>query len=424
MKHSIHLKNAFLTKAFLIFSLIFSIPAFAQTKWEASGNNAANTDFIGTNNNVDFIIKTNGSTAAKIKADGSFLLKSLESHGTGIAAFDNDGKLLALPFTGDHGKALLADGTWGSPSFTFAGGKEIIHTPPSGGDPEALGWGIPATDVNAVLRLPYCSAPNATGANIFAGMMYSYGTNANGGYLNVLRTGFDGANGIVDMAGLSNGTAPSLLLNYYCGRDVNICTGTNGGVVAAGKNFEVGFPNRNVAIAVNVKAIDKTGLLLTSEHTADFGYNVKLVVNRDKTKALTVYNTTKNLETFVVNGDGSVGIGTTNTDGYLLSVNGNLRAKDIMVRVDWSDFVFEKNYTRMGILEKEKYYEKEKHLPNITSGKEIETNGLQVGTEMSGMMQNIEENTLDIASLYKLILQLQKENTELKQSLKNIENKN
>jgi hypothetical protein len=105
-----------------------------------------------------------------------------------------------------------------------------------------------------------------------------------------------------------------------------------------------------------------------------------------------------------------------------LSVDGKIVAKNIVVTLtNWSDFVFEENYHRMSVLDKETFYKKEKHLPNINSAKEIEADGLQVVTTMNGMMQNIEENTLDIADLYKKILLLEKENSELKESIKQLQ---
>jgi cell division protein FtsB len=48
---------------------------------------------------------------------------------------------------------------------------------------------------------------------------------------------------------------------------------------------------------------------------------------------------------------------------------------------------------------------------------------LQVGGAMSGLMQNIEENTLDIAELYKRLLTLEQENKELKDNLKSLNKK-
>ena len=110
-------------------------------------------------------------------------------------------------------------------------------------------------------------------------------------------------------------------------------------------------------------------------------------------------------------------IGTTSTGGYKLSVNGNVRAKDIVVQTGWSDFVFNENYQRMTLLEKEAYYKKEKHLPNIDPEKDIVGDGLQVGKNMNGMMQNIEENTLDLVDIYKRLVNLENENAALKQQV-------
>jgi hypothetical protein len=121
---------------------------------------------------------------------------------------------------------------------------------------------------------------------------------------------------------------------------------------------------------------------------------------------------------------GEVGINTINCfgSGYKLSVNGAIRAKDIVVSTTWSDFVFDVNYKRMSLLEKEIYYTSQKHLPNIISATEIEKNGLPVGAAMSGMTQNIEENTLDLVELYKKMMTIEKENIELKERLLKLEN--
>ena len=67
-----------------------------------------------------------------------------------------------------------------------------------------------------------------------------------------------------------------------------------------------------------------------------------------------------------------------------------------------------------------KVYLKEKHLPNIASKKEIEKNGLQVSTVLSGITQNVEENTIDIVELYKKVIALEKENEKLKKEIENL----
>lgn len=138
---------------------------------------------------------------------------------------------------------------------------------------------------------------------------------------------------------------------------------------------------------------------------------------------------TNNTEKMRITEDGNVGIGTAlahNSNGYKLAVNGKIGGKEILIEINsdaWSDFVFEPTYQRMSFLEKEKFYTKEKHLPNIKSAKDIGTNGLDVSKVMSGITQNVEENTLDIVDLYKKILSLEKENMELKLKMENLESK-
>ncbi len=97
--------------------------------------------------------------------------------------------------------------------------------------------------------------------------------------------------------------------------------------------------------------------------------------------------------------------------------SGTVHCKKLRVATTWSDFVFDEDYQRMNYDEKENFYKKNKHLPNIPSGKEIETEGLDVGGVMKGMMQNIEEDRLDITELFKRIEQIEKENAELKKQI-------
>jgi hypothetical protein len=91
-----------------------------------------------------------------------------------------------------------------------------------------------------------------------------------------------------------------------------------------------------------------------------------------------------------------------------------IQVKKIRVASDWCDFVFDENFVRLNFEEKEKFYKKYKHLPNIPPASEIETNGLDLSEVMKGMMQNIEEDRLDITELYKLILEQKKQIENLK----------
>jgi hypothetical protein len=562
-----------------------------QEGWGRTGNAAAAAEFIGTTNTSPLVFKANGAEGMRLMSDGKVGI------GTTTPAAQ-------LDVNGD----ARVNGTITVNGFSMGDGRDISYIPASGSTPRALGWGVTAAAAAPVLTLPYCLSPISPTVNLFNGMTYSFGNNVNGGYLNVMRSGFDGANGIVDVAGVSDAGDPRLLLNYYCGKDVDICTGTSGNIhLTSSSNGKVGIgtdnPTEKLDVAGNIKLnsnalylkddtyhglkyttsfagstldgpvlfgysngalgttggtgnklslfwndagkvgigntdpqaqLDITGDLKVSSlasasatnmvvsnsngvlgvmplasagvgfwsstdggdnifHNtgkvgigtnapadllqvgdgatrlvsgkadgADLNYGTSYIgFNADRNGSTWKFNTdyvhnggaviygnifgdmyfstipnnsgssdqTKtdaevlaNTKLFI-SSDGNVAIGTIHPDGFKLSVNGNMRAKDIIVRLTgWSDFVFEENYKRMSILDKETYYRKEKHLPNIDCGNEIVSNGLQVGTTMNGMMQNIEENTLDLADLYKKFLTLEKENQELKQRVAHLEN--
>lgn len=106
--------------------------------------------------------------------------------------------------------------------------------------------------------------------------------------------------------------------------------------------------------------------------------------------------------------NGLVGIGTTNPDpNFKLSVNGKIRAKEIRVETNWSDFVFEDDYNLTNINELEYFILKNKHLPDMPSAKEVEENGVNLGEINSKLLQKIEELTLYIIEQDKRIKNLE-----------------
>jgi hypothetical protein len=107
--------------------------------------------------------------------------------------------------------------------------------------------------------------------------------------------------------------------------------------------------------------------------------------------------------------NGNVGIGTTDPT-YKLSVNGNIRSKEVVVESGWADYVFNNDYKLLPLDETEQFILQHKHLPGIPSAKEIESNGLSLGAVQTKMMQKIEELTLYIIDLKKEIDLLKKSN--------------
>ena len=112
-------------------------------------------------------------------------------------------------------------------------------------------------------------------------------------------------------------------------------------------------------------------------------------------------------------GGGNVGIGTSNPT-QKLSVNGTIRAKEIRVETGWADYVFAPEYALRPLAEVETFVNENKHLPGIPSAADIQENGLAVGEVQTKMMEKIEELTL-------YLIELNKQNTDLRQRLELIE---
>ncbi|MCH8837098.1 MAG: hypothetical protein IIA60_04760 [Candidatus Marinimicrobia bacterium] len=109
-----------------------------------------------------------------------------------------------------------------------------------------------------------------------------------------------------------------------------------------------------------------------------------------------------------------VGIGTTNPGSYKLAVNGDIRAKEIVVEIGWSDFVFGDDYRLKPLAEVERYIQAEGHLPDIPPAAEVEENGVSLGDMQARLLQKVEELTL-------YMIDLKKENEALNERVAELE---
>ncbi|HBX51183.1 MAG: hypothetical protein A2275_09100 [Bacteroidetes bacterium RIFOXYA12_FULL_35_11] len=115
----------------------------------------------------------------------------------------------------------------------------------------------------------------------------------------------------------------------------------------------------------------------------------------------------------IPDGTGNVGIGLWNPT-YKLDVNGTIHAKRVLVNNNFADFVFYDDYKLKELKDVEAFINKNKHLPDVPSEKNILKNGLDLGEISKIQMQKIEE-------LFLYIIEQQKQIDELKRQ---IENKN
>ena len=102
---------------------------------------------------------------------------------------------------------------------------------------------------------------------------------------------------------------------------------------------------------------------------------------------------------------GDVGIGTTDTKGYKLAVNGNAVFNKVVVKptINWPDYVFHANYSLRPLSEVEQYLKQYHHLPEVPTAEEVEKNGLDVGDNQATLLKKIEELTLYVIEQNKRI---------------------
>lgn len=99
---------------------------------------------------------------------------------------------------------------------------------------------------------------------------------------------------------------------------------------------------------------------------------------------------------------GDIGIGTLETRGYKLAVNGKIRAQEIKVEAfPWPDYVFAKDYSLPTLKETEKHIKEKGHLPGIPSAEEVKANGIDLGEMNAKLLQKIEELTLHLIQMEK-----------------------
>lgn len=93
---------------------------------------------------------------------------------------------------------------------------------------------------------------------------------------------------------------------------------------------------------------------------------------------------------------GNVGIGTTDTKGYKLGVNGSVIATSVTVKLNsaWPDYVFKSAYQLPSLTEVKSYIDQNQHLPEIPSAEEVEKNGQNLGEMNKLLMKKVEELTL------------------------------
>ncbi len=229
------------------------------------------------------------------------------------------------------------------------------------------------------------------------------------------------------------GTTHVSHFNFSTNEDTYIRGGKNGSKVIINDNnalgnVGIGLSNPRCRLTIlsntiagnnNTEVLQVAGknamAIFSNENGADYGY-IKAVTDNSQTPQFPragleigtgpgdLYFTTNYTPILMINGTtNNVGIGTS-TPNEKLSVNGNIRSKEVVVELaNWPDYVFDKSYELTPLIEVENFIKANNHLPNIPSANEIENNGLKVGDVQKRMMEKIEELTLYVIELKKEI---------------------
>jgi hypothetical protein len=120
-----------------------------------------------------------------------------------------------------------------------------------------------------------------------------------------------------------------------------------------------------------------------------------------------------------ITGTLTIGSVTTNAN-YKLFVQTGILTEKVKVAVsttsNWSDYVFNKDYKLLSLGEVETYIKKNKHLPGVPSAEEVVKDGIDMATMDAKLLEKIEELTL-------YMIEMKKENSDLKQRIKVLESR-
>ena len=198
----------------------------------------------------------------------------------------------------------------------------------------------------------------------------------------------------------SDGTNPTVFVSGMAGGSVGI------GTTTPSNSRTVVSPNTNLAL------FSSTGSANSAISVSTTSGQVNLGVGGANPNPY-IWSNTGNFyigsdgsnPTFYVNGmvGGSIGIGTTNTYGYTLAVNGSAIFTQAVVkqRANWPDYVFRAGYHLRPLREIEQYIQQQHHLPEVPSAAEVEKEGLDVGQNQVVLLKKIEELTLYIIDIKK-----------------------
>ena len=348
--------------------------------------------FSGNNNTIDPLTRT-GSVTLKSATTTTTNILSLSN--SSISASNLDSRSYGFSYSLTPYSLTMSNSNYMAPYTitSLCSGNIIISN--NGSSSAVISAGTSNNTYFEVLNngtttlgIPGSTSPLTVNGNITSSGLGTFNSlKVNG---NITSTGLGtfnslNVNGPITSTGL--GTFNSLNVNG------NLTTGnvqTNGTLTSTGNMIlGSGQPNSYLHLKTNNNGYWVIGLG---------------IVNGDN--RFGIGDVTKGANRFNIDGNGNVGIGTTNTStGYLLNVNGGIYCEEVRVVTDVpaSDYVFEKDYKLKTLSEVEAFVTKNKHLPEVPSAAEFKRDGYKVGEMDDLLLRKVEELTLYVIELQKQV---------------------
>lgn len=373
----------------------------SATAWQLTGNSGTNptTNFIGTTDAQDFVLKSNNVERMRLKTNGKVQIPgSIDVNG--FSYFGASNIEVGYDYLGGEtgiidpidSKIIAGFNNYGSGKrYVYGGynnGEGLIINPTN----NFVGIGIS----NPSAKLDVAGDIKTTGSLNVMGDVSIFGSSDQ---IMIGQGYFGYEHGIIDFQ------AEKIIAgfqDYGTGkRYVFAGMGAGEGIIVNPTNNFVGIGTSNPNSKLEITSGTSNGLLVSTQQTVDYGYGINTVVNRDLTKAISVSNGT--------------------TENFLVYGNGKVWAREINVTLgNLGDFVFDKNYKLLTINELETFVNKNHHLPGVPSAVEVGENGLNVGEFQNILLQKIEEMSLYIINQNKKLEEQQQKIIKLEEKIENI----
>lgn len=426
-----HTHTNYRLKAFLMFCAVSLTTTFSfaqnsnsnpnantQGNWRLNGNTSSTSEFIGTTNQTDLVFKSNNTegfrlnSAAEAKFMGDVYLEKLKIiSGPPKERFlqiKNDGKITSL----DKSGLINAIYQPVSPCFVDQNGN-VLSVWKQQPNPN---YGILFTGTDCSTRVGIGTDNPAANLDVIGNARFS-------GILNVVTNSTQNITPfkisdintnqdvfvIKSNGNVGVGTAiPEDKLQVGSGIAKLVVGKATGQILGHGTNY-IGF---NIS---RQEVIPNTFLWKTANDGANGGGSIiygdvfgglrfSTIPTVGAVNQAVQDGSVKNNTRLYIHHNGNIGIGTDKTNGFKLSVDGNIRARSIQVdatNIIWYDYVFKKDYELTSLVEVEKYINKHYHLPNVPSEKEVKENGIDLGEMDAILLRKIEELTLYMIALKK-----------------------